>query len=63
MSTSRATSQEIGDGGVGRRRPPGRNSPLSLQRDHNDDLSNVRIGLIGLGYVGLPLAVEFGKHY
>ena len=21
------------------------------------------IGLIGLGYVGLPLAVEFGKHY
>ena len=27
------------------------------------DLSNVRIGLIGLGYVGLPLAVEFGKHY
>ncbi len=23
----------------------------------------VRIGVIGLGYVGLPLAVEFGKHY
>jgi UDP-N-acetyl-D-galactosamine dehydrogenase len=22
-----------------------------------------RIGIIGLGYVGLPLAVEFGKHY
>jgi UDP-N-acetyl-D-galactosamine dehydrogenase len=27
------------------------------------DLGNTRIGIIGLGYVGLPLAVEFGKHY
>ncbi len=27
------------------------------------DLSTVHIGIIGLGYVGLPLAVEFGKHY
>ena len=27
------------------------------------DLNNTRIGIIGLGYVGLPLAVEFGKHY
>src|SRR5690606_19194324 len=26
-------------------------------------LSDVRIGIIGLGYVGLPLAVEFGKRY
>ncbi|MGE4490500.1 MAG: Vi polysaccharide biosynthesis UDP-N-acetylglucosamine C-6 dehydrogenase TviB [Kiritimatiellales bacterium] len=25
--------------------------------------SDVRIGIIGLGYVGLPLAVEFGKKY
>jgi UDP-N-acetyl-D-galactosamine dehydrogenase len=25
------------------------------------DLKNVKIGMIGLGYVGLPLAVEFGK--
>ena len=24
---------------------------------------NIRIGVIGLGYVGLPLAVEFGKKY
>ena len=24
-------------------------------------LDNVKIGMIGLGYVGLPLAVEFGK--
>lgn len=26
------------------------------------DLSEKRIAIIGLGYVGLPLAVEFGKH-
>ena len=24
---------------------------------------NIKIGVIGLGYVGLPLAVEFGKHF
>lgn len=27
------------------------------------NLKNTRIAIIGLGYVGLPLAVEFGKHY
>jgi UDP-N-acetyl-D-galactosamine dehydrogenase len=27
------------------------------------DLRNCRIGVVGLGYVGLPLAVEFGKRY
>ncbi len=27
------------------------------------DLKNLKIGVIGLGYVGLPLAVEFGKKY
>ena len=26
-------------------------------------LENTQIAVIGLGYVGLPLAVEFGKHY
>ncbi len=26
-------------------------------------MSNKKIAIIGLGYVGLPLAVEFGKHY
>ena len=26
-------------------------------------LRNLRIGVIGLGYVGLPLAVEFGRHF
>ena len=29
----------------------------------NTSLSNLKIGVIGLGYVGLPLAVEFGKKY
>lgn len=27
------------------------------------NLPTVKIAIIGLGYVGLPLAVEFGKHY
>jgi UDP-N-acetyl-D-galactosamine dehydrogenase len=27
------------------------------------NLRNCRLGIIGLGYVGLPLAVEFGKHF
>ncbi len=27
------------------------------------DLNDIRIGVIGLGYVGLPLAVEFGRKY
>ena len=26
-------------------------------------MNNVKIGIIGMGYVGLPLAVEFGKKY
>jgi UDP-N-acetyl-D-galactosamine dehydrogenase len=26
------------------------------------DISDIKLGIIGLGYVGLPLAVEFGKH-
>ncbi len=27
------------------------------------DINNAKLAVIGLGYVGLPLAVEFGKHY
>ena len=27
------------------------------------DMEKTRIGIIGLGYVGLPLAVEFAKHF
>jgi UDP-N-acetyl-D-glucosamine/UDP-N-acetyl-D-galactosamine dehydrogenase len=30
---------------------------------HNPILSNTKIAIIGLGYVGLPLAVEFAKKY
>ncbi len=26
-------------------------------------LENTKIAIVGLGYVGLPLAVEFGKRY
>ena len=26
-------------------------------------LRNLKIGVVGLGYVGLPLAVEFGRHF
>ncbi len=26
-------------------------------------MNEVKIGIIGLGYVGLPLAVEFGKSF
>ncbi|MGY2575696.1 Vi polysaccharide biosynthesis UDP-N-acetylglucosamine C-6 dehydrogenase TviB [Vibrio sp. C8] len=27
------------------------------------NIENIKIGIVGLGYVGLPLAVEFGKKY
>ena len=27
------------------------------------NLRNLKVGVVGLGYVGLPLAVEFGKHF
>ena len=29
----------------------------------NFDITNIRLGIIGLGYVGLPLAVEFGRQH
>jgi UDP-N-acetyl-D-galactosamine dehydrogenase len=35
---------------------------LSLKTTH-PSLENIRIIVVGLGYVGLPLAVEFGKKY
>ena len=28
-----------------------------------NDYTNTKLGIIGLGYVGLPLAVEFSKHF
>ncbi|WP_225917542.1 MULTISPECIES: Vi polysaccharide biosynthesis UDP-N-acetylglucosamine C-6 dehydrogenase TviB [Pseudomonas] len=30
---------------------------------NNQNFESVKLGIVGLGYVGLPLAVEFGKHY
>lgn len=40
---------------------------MGIKTDLFDDkmqtLQNIRLGIIGLGYVGLPLAVEFGKKY
>jgi len=35
----------------------------TLEQTMSFDLNNLRIGVIGLGYVGLPLAVEFGRKY
>jgi UDP-N-acetyl-D-galactosamine dehydrogenase len=35
-----------------------------VKRSRNGfSLRKCRVGVVGLGYVGLPLAVEFGKHY
>src|SRR6516225_3960293 len=39
------------------RAPEGANQDVRLR------LRKCRIGVVGLGYVGLPLAVEFGKHF
>jgi len=34
-----------------------------MEESKSSNLNNISIGLIGLGYVGLPLATEFGKKY
>ncbi|WP_295393404.1 Vi polysaccharide biosynthesis UDP-N-acetylglucosamine C-6 dehydrogenase TviB [uncultured Thiodictyon sp.] len=36
---------------------------MTLNVHLNANANNVRVGVVGLGYVGLPLAVEFGKRY
>jgi UDP-N-acetyl-D-galactosamine dehydrogenase len=36
---------------------------MAAKRTPIQGLRKCRIGVIGLGYVGLPLAVEFGRHY
>ncbi len=38
-----------------------KNAPESMTTTRS--LENTKIGMIGLGYVGLPLAVELGKHF
>ena len=35
----------------------------STAEDFMQSVAGVRLGVVGLGYVGLPLAVEFGKHF
>ncbi|MFC0317899.1 MULTISPECIES: nucleotide sugar dehydrogenase [Olivibacter] len=34
-----------------------------MDQQHLDSISNYQIAIIGLGYVGLPLAIEFGRKY
>lgn len=34
-----------------------------MERIVEKELGSTKLGVIGLGYVGLPLAVEFGRHY
>ena len=56
-----------------RRGRAGRAGPtIAIRRNENQNcrefiivlsLRKCRIGVVGLGYVGLPLAVEFGKHF
>jgi UDP-N-acetyl-D-glucosamine/UDP-N-acetyl-D-galactosamine dehydrogenase len=42
---------------------PSREQLLKGSKDQMLNLRKCRIGVVGLGYVGLPLAVEFGKRY
>jgi UDP-N-acetyl-D-glucosamine/UDP-N-acetyl-D-galactosamine dehydrogenase len=44
-------------------RPFGNNSRIGFKELNVLNLRNCRIGIVGLGYVGLPLAVEFGKRF
>ena len=34
-----------------------------FESDSTNMTNSTTIAVVGLGYVGLPLAVEFGKHY
>ncbi len=36
---------------------------MRAKKSMSFDIKKLRIGIVGLGYVGLPLAVEFGKKY
>ena len=40
-----------------------KNTPTSSLTLNNIQNKELKIAIIGLGYVGLPLAVEFGKHF
>ena len=43
--------------------PVGRSSPELVAKEMADKIRSrqARVGVVGLGYVGLPLAVEFAK--
>ena len=45
------------------RSAPGSRSARVPENRMIPEIRKCRIGIVGLGYVGLPLAVEFGKHY
>jgi UDP-N-acetyl-D-galactosamine dehydrogenase len=45
------------------RSPPPAHKFLSEKENMQLSLRGCRVGVVGLGYVGLPLAVEFGKHF
>jgi len=36
---------------------------IKIKTEQNNIMKDVKIAVIGLGYVGLPLAIEFGKKY
>src|SRR5690348_8205801 len=38
-------------------------SQLQIAAETETEIAQRSIAIIGLGYVGLPLAIEFGKHY
>ena len=43
--------------------PEARDQDDAAQQDLASELDQARIAVLGLGYVGLPLAIEFGAHY
>ena len=59
MTTSNTPASIATDNSCKRIKTEGNGSPQTS----NLDLDNVQIAIIGLGYVGLPLAVEFGKKF
>ena len=37
---------------------------MNTQKNNSDiNIAKIKIAIVGLGYVGLPLAIEFGKKY
>jgi len=55
------TASRRTESGVAAHAPPAGSQPYVAE--YPRALETARIGIVGLGYVGLPLAVEFGKRY